>query len=300
MGAPPFGQYGGMPQATTPYGGGLQPSGQADFFASSGPFGSGGSGSNPENPTGQVLPTYGGYAGGFGNTMGMEGQLAQQAQNAKAAHANFGQANHLMGLEAQYGKQQTGLANSMGKTAQQYRALSMGQGVNPADYGVTSAQSGNVAAAQAAAAGGGSPLAQRAAAAGMGQANLGVSAGYGHDVMGTMNAGAQGLTGALGAQSGVYGQMGQAGVSAAQLSAQQAQFNPGLQAQQNKVNDLTGLGYTNAGLGLQANQQTMQNNAWENENQYNLALQGLANQTNNQIMGAAGTAGGIALAAAGA
>jgi hypothetical protein len=131
----------------------------------------------------------------------------------------------------------------------------------------------------------------------MGTANSGVSAGYGQDVMGTMNAGAQGLTGALGAQGQVYGQQGQAGVSAAQLAAQQAQFNPGLQAQQNKVNDLTSLGYTNAGLGLQANEGGLMNNAWENENQYALGMQNLNNQQSNQITGAITTGAGIAAAA---
>ena len=327
QGSSPFGQYGGGYTTPTPFAG---PSGiaqlqsdlsnpnnssqekaqiqselatalkgnnastqAAEGFGALGNTGSVVGAGNPYNPLGGVLPTYGGYQGGFGDTMAMEGNLAHEAQYAKAAAANFGQANALQSTQNAYGQQQGALGKSMGNLAGQYGALATGSGLTAADYGLGNQLSQNIAGAQ----GGASPLAQRAALANMGQANQGVAASLGGDVAGTMQSGQAGMTGALGAQAGLYGQQGTQDMSAVQAAAQQAQFNPGLQEQQNKTNDLTALGYTNAGLGLQQSEGAAINNAWSDENQYLLGVQGLNNQQTNQIVGAVTTGAGLAAAA---
>lgn len=248
------------------------------------------------NPGDQTIADYGGYAAGFNNTMQLEQQLAQQAANQKAPTANFSQANAAQNVQAGYGAQQGALGQQIQGSAKGFAGLAAGHGLSAADYGVPGQVSGNIASAQAAA--GANPLAARNAAAMMGTANTNVAAGYGQGVAGTMQGAQQGLTGAYGQAASLYGQQGGQDVSAAQMAAQQAQFNPGLALQQQKLSDATVLGYTNAGVGLQTQEQGMQENALANYDQDALARRGVAQQSQNQVVGAATAAGGALLAAA--
>jgi hypothetical protein len=240
------------------------------------------SAANPMNPSGEFLPQYGGYAAGYSDTLAREQQLAQQAQGAKAAHANFGQANAYLGQQNAWGKLQGALGAQEGQTAGQLSALAAGHGLSAADYGIPTEQSAAIAGAQNAGAAGGA-LAQRNALAGLGTNMSSIASGYGSGMAGTMQ-GAQGqLTGQYGAMGSLYGQQGSQDVGAAQMAGQQAAFNPGLQAQQNRVNDATALSYYNALLGVQQQQGAAMNNATAADTAYQLAEQ----QHNAQVMGQA-------------